>query len=47
MTVAGKGCGRAPRATTRSVHFAREHGEGHEYWMLFVALIEGQARAVI
>jgi RING-type zinc-finger len=26
-TLAGKGCERVPRATTHSVHFAREHGE--------------------
>lgn len=31
MTVAGKGYERVPRATTRSVHFARGHGESHEY----------------
>ena len=27
-TTAGKGCERAPRATTPSVHFARGHGKG-------------------
>jgi RING-type zinc-finger len=28
MALGGKGCGRAPHARIRFVHFAREHGEG-------------------
>jgi hypothetical protein len=44
--LAGKGCERAPLAPIRSVHFAREHGEG-EYWMQSIELTEDQARAAI
>lgn len=37
--LAGKGCERARRAHIRSVHFAREHGEGVQ-WMQSIELTE-------